>query len=238
MLIKKIAIIVPTYNEKENVGILIHKISDVLKGSNFNYRITIVDDNSPDGTVDVIDKLKSKFKIKLVRRKEKLGLGSAYVTGFKDVLKSKPNFIFQMDADLSHDPKYIPKFIEKINQGYDVVVGSRLIEGGKIVGWNFTRRLTSWAGNFIGRHIAEISVSDLTSGFRVYKREVLESLDLDGIKSSSYDFQLEMLSRVIEKGFRVGVIPIVFHDRKYGKSKLTKLDQLRFLLTALRIRFS
>lgn len=235
---KKIAIIIPTYNEKESIGLLISKVHSVMKRSRFDYKITIVDDNSTDGTLDVIDKHKNKVKIKLIKRKQKLGLGSACILGFGEALKNGDDFIFQMDADLSHDPKYIPNFIEKINEGYDVVIGSRLVKDGGVVGWSFTRKLISWGGNFIGRFIAGINVSDLTSGYRVYKRKVLESIDLDEIKSRSYDFQLEMLSKVLSKGFKVGTMPIIFYDRKYGKSKLTKSDQLRFLLAALRIRFA
>lgn len=238
MLSTEITITIPTYNEANNILRLIAEINSACNKSKCNYQLIVVDDNSPDGTANVVEKIKPKFNITLIKRNEKLGLGSAYIEGFKKALKTKTDFIFQMDADLSHNPKYIPRFIEKINQGYDVVTGSRLTKGGGVVGWNSTRKLISWGGNLIGRTVAGINISDLTSGYRVYKREVLEAIDLDEIKSKSYDFQLEILSKVMEKGFKVGTIPIIFYDRKHGKSKLTKVDQLRFLITALRIRFS
>lgn len=235
MVMKKVAIVIPTYNEKDSIRELIRKLNAIKLPEKLD--VIIVDDNSPDGTADVVKRLKSDLKITLIKREKKLGLGSAYVEGFQKPLNHDVDFIFQMDADLSHDPKYIPTFIEEINKGYDVVVGSRLMKGGGVVGWNFTRRLISWGGNLIGKFIAGINVSDLTSGYRVYKRGVLETIDLNKIKSSSYDFQLEILAKALKKGFRVGTIPIIFHDRKYGESKLTRLDQLRFLMTALKIRF-
>jgi len=232
----KITIVIPTYNERNNIERLVRRIAHVCKKSSYNYEIIVIDDNSPDGTADVVEKLKERNVI-LIKRSKKLGLGSAYVEGFKKAIKKKADLIFQMDGDLSHHPKYILKFIEKVNEGYDVVVGSRLMKGGKVVGWDFSRRLISWGGNVIGRYIAGVDVSDLTSGYRAYKREVLEAIDLDSIKSSSYDFQLEMLAKAINKGFEVGTVPIIFYGRKYGKSKLTKLDQLKFLITAVKIRF-
>ena len=235
--VTKVAIVIPTYNEKDNIVNLIKKTNDACKNCNFGYKIIVVDDDSPDGTADVVKDLKTNFKISLIKRSKKLGLGSAYVVGFKKALENNADLIFGMDADLSHNPEYIPKFIEKINEGYDAVIGSRYVKGGGIVGWNFTRRFISWNGNLIGKYIAGINFPDLTSGYRVYTKEVLRSIDLDDIKSSSYDFQLEMLAKAINKGFKVGTIPIIFYDRKYGKSKLTKLDQLKFLITAVKIRF-
>lgn len=237
MLSTKIAIVIPAYNEASNILRLIAEINSACKKSKYNCQLIVVDDNSPDGTANVVEKIKPKFNVTLIKRNEKLGLGSAYIQGFKRALRNKPTLIFEMDADLSHDPKYIPEFIKKTNNGYDVVIGSRYMKGGKIVGWNITRRLISWVGNAIGRYIAGINVSDLTSGYRIYRKEVLETIDLNEIKSSSYDFQLEMLAKAIKAGFKVGTIPIIFYDRKYGKSKLTKVDQLRFLITALKIRF-
>lgn len=232
----KTIIVIPTYNERENVKILIPKISDVFKKNNIDGKIIVVDDNSPDGTAGVIKEFQNKYPVALIERPEKMGLGSAYVCGFRMGLDENTDMIFEMDGDMSHDPEHIPEFIDKINQGFDVVVGSRLVKGGKLIGWNWRRKLISWGGNFLGRRIAGIDVSDLTSGYRVYRAEVIKSIELDKVKSKGYDFQLEMLARVIRKGYRVGVIPIVFHGRSEGKSKLSKTDKINFFLTALKIR--
>lgn len=233
----KTIIVIPTYNERENIKILIPRISAVFKKNGIDGKIIVVDDSSPDGTRDAVKVLQNEYPVALIERPGKMGMGSAYVCGFRSALDDNPDLIFEMDADLSHDPEHIPQFIDKINQGFDVVVGSRLVKGGKIVGWNWVRRLISWGGNFLGRHVAGIDVSDLTSGYRVYTAEVIKSIELDKVRSKSYDFQLEMLARAIRKGYKIGSIPIVFHDRIGGKSKLSKIDQMSFLLTALKIRF-
>jgi dolichol-phosphate mannosyltransferase len=233
----KITIVVPTYNERANITRLLPAIFKVFKQNKLNGNVIVVDDNSPDGTAQEVKKLYKKFKIFLIERKGKLGLGSAYIEGFKKAIEINSDLIFEMDADFSHNPKYIPKFIHKIKQGYGVVVGSRLEEGGKVIGWNWIRKLISKIGNAIGRYIANVNVSDLTSGYRVYKKEVLQKINLNEVKSQSYDFQLEMLARVLKIGFEVGTVPIIFVDRKFGKSKLSKTDILNFISTALKIRF-
>jgi dolichol-phosphate mannosyltransferase len=232
----KITIVIPTYNEIENIGLLIRKIFKIFEKNKLNGNVIVVDDNSPDGTAEEVKKLAKKYKIFLIQRKKKLGLGSAYIKGFKKALKLKSDLIFEMDADLSHNPKYIPDFINKINEGYDIVVGSRFEARGKIVGWNWFRKLVSKVGNIVGRYIANIKISDITSGYRVYRKEVLKKISLDEIKSKSYDFQMEMLFRALKKGFKVGVIPIVFVNRKFGKSKLSKLDIINFLINAFKLR--
>jgi dolichol-phosphate mannosyltransferase len=151
-------------------------------------------------------------------------------------LDSGAELVFEMDADLSHNPKYMKDLLEKASGGYDIVIGSRLEEGGGIVGWSLLRKLVSKGGNMVGRHIAGIRVRDMTSGYRLYKKEVLEKIGLDSIKANSYDFQLEMLARALRAGFKVGTVPIVFEDRRTGGSKLSKMDMVKFLLTAIRIR--
>ena len=173
-----------------------------------------------------------KYSIKVLERERKLGLGSAYVLGFEESLKDGKDIIFEMDSDLSHDPKYIPEFIKKINDGFDVVIGVRE----KVIGWSVYRKLVSWGGNFIGRKIAGIKIKDLTTGYRAYRKEVLKSINLDKIKSSGYAFQLEMLSRALSKNFEVGSVPIVFYDRKMGMSKLSKWDIIEFFILAIKIR--
>ena len=175
---QKVRIILPTYNERNNINILIPKIFKIFKENKINGDILIVDDNSPDGTANLAKKLSKKYPIKILEREKKLGIGSAYVLGFKKSLEDKKDIIFEMDSDLSHDPKYIPEFIEKINSGFDVVIGERK----KVVGWNWYRKLISWGGNFIGRNIAGVKIKDLTTGYRAYKRHVLDSINLDKIK--------------------------------------------------------
>lgn len=229
-----LTIVIPTYNERENIKILIPRIFQVLRKNKINGKVLVVDDNSPDGTTEEVKKLKKKYPVGLIVRKEKLGLGSAYILGFKKVLKSS-DLIMEMDADLSHDPKYIPKFIEAIKNN-DVVIGSRYNGKGRIIGWNWYRKFVSKTGNLIGKYIAGIGISDLTSGYRIFRKVVLKKINLNKIKSQSYDFQLKMLSEVLHKGFRVSTIPITFYERKLGKSKLPKVDALKFSLTALRIR--
>ncbi len=160
------------------------------------------------------------------------------MAGFKEALASNTDLIFEMDADFSHDPVDIPKFVEKIKEGYDVVIGSRLAYGGIVIGWGLWRKLVSFGGNFIGKHIAGVHVSDLTSGYRVYKASVLKSINLDEIKSKGYDFQLEILWRVIKRNSKIEVVPIVFRERQRGKSKLSKIDIINFFVTAIKIRLN
>lgn len=232
----KVSIIIPTYNERENVKELIPNIFDVFKKSSIDGSVIVVDDNSPDGTAEEIRELQREYPIKLIQREKKMGLGSAYIAGFKEALKQRADLIFEMDADLSHSPDDIPKFISKIGNGFDVVIGSRLMDGGGVTGWNWWRKTISFGGNTIGKHIAGIDVSDLTSGYRAYKSRVLDSIELSKVDSKSYDFQLEMLARAKRKGFKTDTVPIMFRDRTKGKSKLSKFDMAKFLLTAIKIR--
>jgi dolichol-phosphate mannosyltransferase len=159
-------------------------------------------------------------------------LGSAYIRGFKESLYDDKDIIFEMDADLSHNPEYIMQFIKKIEEGFDLVIGERE----KIVGWRFYRKMISMGGNFIGRNLAGIKIKDLTTGYRAYRRDVLSSMNLDKIESDGYAFQLETLFRSLSNGFKVGSVPIVFYDRESGKSKLSKWDIVKFFVLALKIR--
>jgi len=244
-MIMRIVIVLPTYNERENIKVLIPEIFKIFKENKIDGKVIVVDDSSPDGTSNVVEKLKEKnkekFIINLIKRDKKLGLGSAYIYAFRYILNNPndiPDVIFEMDADLSHSPDEIPKFLEKFSEGYDVVIGSRRIKGGKIIGWNKTRKFISLVGNFIGKYLAGIYVSDLTSGYRAYKREVLEKISLKNVESDGYAFQLEMLARAKNKGFKIGTVPITFYDRISGKSKLSRKDLINFLLIAFKIRFN
>ena len=229
----KIRIIIPTFNEKSNLELLIPSLLNVFKKNKLNADILIVDDNSFDGTGVFIEKMKNKnYPINVIHRKNKLGIGSAYLIAFKRSLEEGIDIIFEMDADLSHKPEYLIDFLEKINNGYDVVIGERK----KIIGWGIYRKFVSRSGNLIGKIIAGVKINDLTTGYRAYKKNVLKSLDLDKIESEGYAFQLETLYRSIKKGFKIGSIPIVFYDRKNGRSKLSKKDMFEFLIISIRIR--
>jgi len=222
-----ISILLPTRNEPL-AHILVAGIREAMKDMSELYEIVAVD-KSDDGTYERLN----ETKVTVIQQKSE-GLGGALLEGLKAV---QGDLVITMDADLSHDPRYIPSFVEKARETFDVVIGSRRMPGGGIVGWNWRRKLVSFGGNFVGRKIAGVNISDLTSGYRLYKRKVLEGIGLDEIKSTGYSFQLEILARSINKGFNVGAVPIVFHDRRQGRSKLSKRQWLDFLLTAFRIRF-
>jgi len=236
--LKKVSVIVPTYNERENIKLLIPRIFQVFEKNNINGDVIIVDDNSPDGTAETVIELQKNYPLILIKRPKKMGIGSAYITGFEKALKNGSDVIFEMDADLSHDPGDIVDFFEKIEAGFDAVIGSRRIEGGKIIGWNWYRKLVSKGANFIGDRVAGINgIKDLTSGYRAYRKDALRSINLKKIKSNGYAFQLEILARLLKKGLKIGLVPIVFCDRYSGKSKLSRADIITFFLIALRIRF-
>ena len=228
----KIRIILPTYNEKDNLVILIPKLFEFFNKNKLDADILIIDDNSPDKTSDFVKEIANDFPIKLIKRKNKKGLGTAYVLGFKDSIKENIDIIFEMDADLSHKPQYILDFIKKINEGYDLVLGERK----KFIDWGFIRKIVSRGGNLIGKYLAGIKVNDLTTGYRAYRKEVLNTINLDKIESDGYAFQLEMIYKTLANGFKVGSVPITFYGRKSGKSKLSKVDIIEFFILALKIR--
>lgn len=214
----RVVILLPTYNERANLTSLIEKI----KTHSSEWDILIIDDNSPDGTGEVGEKLMLKYKgIEVIRRKTKLGLASAYISGFKLALAKNYDFIITMDADFSHDPKYLPLMLEKINEGYDLVLGSRYIRGGKVRNWPIHRRLLSWFGNLYVRKVTRLPINDLTSGFMLFRRQALENIDLDSILSKGYSFLIEIKYRVVRENKRVTEIPIVFMGRREGTSKIS-----------------
>lgn len=231
-----IAVVIPTYNEADNIRKLILQLNKVFVKSKINGKIIIVDDNSPDGTGKIAEKLSKEYNISVIHRKCKLGLGSAYVTGFKYVIeKINPDLIVSMDADFSHDPKKIPEFIEKINGGYDVVVGSRYIEGGG-VSWGLHRIILSKGANLFAKTVLGFKVHDLTGAYRCYKKDVLKSINLTKITSNGFSFLEEILYLCKSKGYKIGEIPIFFTERKKGKSKLSKKEMINFFITILRLK--
>lgn len=219
----KICIILPTYNEKQNLAILVQKILYIFKKNKLDGKIIIVDDASPDGTGQIACDLAKSApkKIQVIHRPKKLGLGSAYIQGFKKALDDGADFIFEMDADLSHDPKEIPNFLKEARQA-DLVLGSRYIKGGKIVNWNLGRRLVSRLGNLYAKSILKLPISDLTSGYKCFKRRTLELLNLKNIRSDGYSFQIELTYLANKQGFKIKEIPITFTERSNGKSKFSK----------------
>ena len=211
-------IIIPTYNERDNI----QKLIPLLMELDLSLSILVVDDNSPDGTGKLVnDMSEQNDRIQVLHRPRKLGLGSAYIAGFKHAIQQDVDCIFEMDADFSHDPNMIPEFLEKL-ETCDVVIGSRYISGINVVNWPMSRLLLSYFANFYTRIITGMSIQDATSGFKCFKREVLELIDLDRVRSDGYAFQIEMNFRCWRKGFRICEIPIIFVDRHSGTSKMSR----------------
>jgi len=228
-------IILPTYNEKDNLTDLIEAI---LNLQIFNLHIIIVDDNSPDGTGRIADQLSQTHPgVSVIHREGKMGLGSAYIAGFKRALAVGADLIFEMDADFSHNPKEIPNFIKAIQKGYDVVVGSRRIPDGGILNWGIARNIMSKGAMWFSRLVLGLKTKDVTSGYRCYSQKVIKAINWGQIKSNGYSFQEETIFRCEKMSFKVKEIPIVFRDRVKGKSKLSKTEILNFFLTIIRLRF-
>ncbi|HEY7752020.1 MAG TPA: polyprenol monophosphomannose synthase [Ignavibacteriaceae bacterium] len=215
---KKSLVIIPTYNELENIPKLIPKILQKDEG----IEVLIVDDNSPDGTADFVeDQWKINKRIHLIRRNGKMGLGTAYIEGFKFALKKGYDYIFEMDADFSHNPKELLNFLKEIENA-DLVLGSRYKNGVNVVNWPMRRLLLSYFANVYTRIITGLPVKDATGGYKCFRREVLEAIDLDKVKSNGYAFQIEMTFKAWKKGFRVKEISIIFIDRVKGTSKMSR----------------
>ena len=211
-------IVIPTYNENENIEKLVREIL----GLDCGVSILIVDDNSPDGTGEIIDRLAMEFPVVHARhRAGKLGLGTAYVYGFGEALEIGADCVFEMDADFSHDTRYIPQFLAAIND-HDVVIGSRYVEGGGVENWGWLRELISRGGSAYAKLWTGLGVKDTTSGYRCYRRGVLESVDFSRISASGYAFQVEMAYVCTLQGFDVYELPIIFTDRRVGQSKMSK----------------
>ena len=218
-MINKSLIIIPTYNESENIELIINKIINVDNSND----ILVVDDNSPDGTFNIVENLKDIHdkRVFLIKREKKLGLGSAYKAGFKWALDNNYSYIFEMDADMSHDPNEIKNFkVELIQNKFDVVVGSRYLDGVSVVNWPLSRIFLSYFANLYVRIITGMPIKDATSGFVGYNNKALGSLELEEIKFNGYAFQIEMKFKLFLNKLNIAEIPIIFTDRKLGKSKL------------------
>lgn len=221
----KACVILPTYNEAENIEKIIRKVK------RHKVDILVVDDNSPDGTA----KLAEGMNVNLLKRDKKEGLGKAYIAGFKHAM-NEYDILFEMDADLSHQPKYIHDFLKEIEEN-DLVIGSRYVKNGKIENWNLYRKTVSFVGNLFGKYVAGLKVKDCTSGYRAIRTELLKKIDLDNLIGGGYSFQISLLKQCQRKNARIKEIPIVFVDRKKGKSKLGKKEMTEFIKTCLMLRF-
>ena len=211
-----IIILTPTYNEKDNLPLWAEKV--VALGLN-DYKMVVVDDNSPDGTSRVAHGLARKYPLRVIDRPQKEGLGRAYIAAFKDILANEnPEYIIHMDADLSHDAAAIPSMLEKIKEN-DLVLGSRYIKGGGVVNWNFVRRMISRFGNVYARFVLGISYRDLTGGFKCWRSSTLRKIDYENVSSVGYNFQIEMTYMAHRNGAKIIEVPITFRERKLGASK-------------------
>lgn len=230
----KTLIIIPTYNEYENLGPLMTAVFANAAATD----VLIVDDNSPDGTGQLAEQMRADDpRIHVMHRAGKLGLGTAYVAGFKYAIEHGYDAAFEMDADFSHDPRYLPDFLQAIEQA-DLVIGSRYIPGGSTPNWTLARRLISGCGNIFARIMLGIPVHDCTAGYRCYRREVLEHIDLDSVQSQGYAFQVELAYRVMKQHYKIVEIPIVFMDRRVGASKMSSKIVTEAFTFVLRARFS
>jgi len=228
-------IVVPTYNERDNVEEVVRQFLAPVASA----ELLFVDDNSPDGTGDLLDQIaENNTRVHVMHRAGKLGLGTAYLDGFRWALERNYDYILEMDADFSHDPKYLPDMVRLAREGADMVVGSRYVKGGGTINWGLGRQFISRCGSLYARSILGVRVRDLTSGFACYRRQTLEQLDLDQVKSNGYSFQIEMKYRVLKTGMQVSELPIVFEDRRVGQSKMSRTIFMEALLMVWKLRAS
>ncbi len=212
-------IIIPTYNEKENIEKIIRAVFD-LEGQ---YNILIIEDGSPDGTAEIVRRLQGEFEGRLfmIERKGKLGLGTAYITGFKWCVEHEYDYIFEMDADFSHNPLDVPKLYKACKEGADLAIGSRYCNGISVINWPIGRVIMSYYASVYVRTVLGMKVYDTTAGFKCYRRKVLETIDLDKVKMKGYGFQIEMKYTTYKLGFNIKEVPIIFVDRTEGTSKMS-----------------
>jgi len=226
----KLAIVIPTYNEAETISSLIKELFEKIKQLVEKLDVLIIDDSSPDGTADIVRELGEKYeKITVIQRPKKMGLGAAYKDGFKHVLeKFDSELIIEMDADHSHQPKEIPNMLEKI-KNYDFLVASRHVEGSDVIGWGIGRKMTHSIAGAIARICARIDIRDSTSGFRMFKRNTLEKINFDDIRSDGFAFQIEVLHQLKQLGMRGLEVPTVFVNRTEGSSKMGSSEMMQFI---------
>ena len=227
------AVIIPTYNESDNIPNLLNQILNLAIGA----YVIVVDDNSPDGTGQLVDEFAQRdSRVQCVHRPGKLGLGTAHIAGMHRALNLDFDPIVSMDADFSHHPSYIPNLIEGLARS-DVMIGSRYVSGGGMQGRDTKLRLVSWGANFFARTMLNLQAHDCTSGFRAYRRAVLESINLDSVFSNGYSFLIEMLYLCQDRGWRIGETPIVYEDRRAGTSKISRAEIYKATYTVMRLTY-
>jgi dolichol-phosphate mannosyltransferase len=227
-------IVMPTYNERDNVRGIAERLLAALPGTH----VLFVDDNSPDGTGDLLDEMAaSESRIHVMHRAGKLGLGTAYIEGFTWGIQRGYDYLFEMDADGSHDPQYLPTMLALAEDGADAVIGSRYVPGGGTENWGIGRKIISRGGSMYARTVLGIDVRDVTAGFICWRRKALEAIDLETITSNGYSFQIEMKYRALRKGLRLVETPIVFVDRRVGQSKMSRAIFLEALYKVWTLRF-
>ena len=223
----------PTYNERENLENMVRALGP------HGVRVLVVDDNSPDGTGEIADRLAAELDyVSVLHRERKEGLGPAYLAAFEHALGTDTELLLEMDCDFSHDPADVPRLIAACEQGADIALGSRYVPGGGTRNWGSVRRLISWGGSFYARTLLGVRIRDLTGGFKCFRRAVLDALDLDAIGSSGYAFQIETSYRAARKGFRIQEVPIVFVDRTEGTSKMSRAIVVEAMLKVPALRLA
>jgi dolichol-phosphate mannosyltransferase len=216
-------LILPTYNEAENVDAIVAASGEVLAGAAHDgFRVLVVDDGSPDGTGELADQLAAEHAwVEVLHRTEKNGIGPAYLAGFRYALDRGAGYVMEMDSDFSHDPADLARLLDAVYGGADLALGSRYVPGGGVSDWGLLRRFISEGGSTYARLVLSLSVRDLTGGFKCFRREVLEAIHFDSVRSRGYAFQVELTYRAVQAGFRVVEVPIVFRDRQQGTSKMS-----------------
>jgi dolichol-phosphate mannosyltransferase len=224
---------IPTYNERDNLEPITRAVLEAEPRAD----ILVVDDNSPDGTGQLADELaRAQPRLRVLHREQKQGLGKAYLHAFQWALERGYAYVVEMDADFSHDPKYLPRLLDEAQDGADLVLGSRYVAGGGTVNWGVGRKILSRGGSLYARTILGIRTRDLTGGFKCFNRRVLEAIDLPTVQSSGYAFQIELTYRTLKKGFQVREVPIVFEDRRVGQSKMSRKIFLEGLTMVWKLR--
>jgi len=232
-------LILPTYNEAENVAAIVTAAGDVLAGAAPDgYRVLVVDDGSPDGTGALADALAAEHDwVQVLHRSEKNGIGPAYLAGFRHALDAGAGYLMEMDSDFSHDPADLARLLAAVGAGADLALGSRYVAGGGVTDWGLLRRFVSQGGSTYARLVLGLRVKDLTGGFKCFRREVLEAISFDGVRSQGYAFQVELTYRAVQSGFSVVEVPITFRDRQHGQSKMSWRIAAEAMWLVPRLRF-
>jgi dolichol-phosphate mannosyltransferase len=232
-------LILPTYNEAENLRAIVAAAGDVLAAAApEGFRVLVVDDGSPDGTGRMADELAAeKPWLAVLHRTEKNGIGPAYLAGFRHALDRGAGYLMEMDSDFSHDPADLARLLQAVDGGADLALGSRYVPGGGVSDWGLLRRFVSEGGSTYARWVLGLQIKDLTGGFKCFRREVLEAIQLDGVRSQGYAFQVELTYRAVQAGFRVVEVPIVFRDRQQGESKMSWRIAAEAMWLVPRLRF-